>query len=199
MADDPGYIREFKAFVRGDLTYQDLPAIEAELYGANDRARAVMLGAVTETALTIFVKHATRPTFNRDDNRLLFDFNGPLGTFSAKILVAYAFNLFGPDTRHDLDLIRLLRNQFAHSRKSFNFEMAPVANVCAHLKAPDSAGAFIPFGYPNSVSHEELPAASDKKHPRTRYIMTCHIVADRLPRNSRPPMAGDTWPIPDMP
>ena len=199
MTTDPSYVRDFKAFVRGDLTYDDLPAVETELYGTNDRARGVLLAAVTENALTIFVRHALREEINSDDRRLLFDQNGPLGTFSTKILVAYAFKLFGPDTRHDLDLIRLLRNQFAHSRKSFTFEAPVVARVCDHLRSPDAAGAFIPHGYLNSVPQVELSAASDKKHPRTRFIMACHIVADRLLRNSRPPMAGDMWPIPGLP
>jgi hypothetical protein len=199
MTADPAYIREFKAFAREDLTYHDLPSVEAELYGANDRARGVLLAAVTENALTIFVRHALRETLNSDDSRLLFDLNGPLGSFSAKILVSYAFKLFGPDTRHDLDLVRLLRNQYAHSRKSFTFEMAPVAKVCAHFRAPEAPGSFIPFGYLKSVMDEELPAAQDKKHPRTRYIMTCHTIADRLLRNSRPPLAGDMTPVPDLP
>lgn len=198
MPTDPAYIREFKAFVREDLSYEDLPTVEAEIYGSSDRARAVMLGAVAENALTIFVKYAARQALNSDDKRQLFDFNGPLGTFSSKILVAYAFNLFGPDTRHDLDLIRILRNEFAHSRRSFNFEMSAVKNVCNHLKAPDSPRAFIPHGYLSSVTDKELKDASDKKHPRTRYIMTCHIIAERLLLNARPPMAGDMWPAPEL-
>jgi hypothetical protein len=181
---DPKYIRDLKTFTRGDVTVADLVRLEAEIYGANDRARAVMLGAVVETSLEIFLRNKTRPTLNSDDNRQLFDFRGPLGDFASKTLLAYAFNMFGPDTRHDLDLVRLLRNEFAHSRKSFDFTTPAIAAVCAQFRAPDAPGAFIPRRWLETVPHEELANASDKNHPRTRYIATCHILAERLLSNS---------------
>lgn len=109
MPDDPAYIRNFKQFTRAELTFADVPEFEKETFGGNDRARAIMLASVAETALEIFVRHKLRPTFSSDDSRLLFEFNAPLGPLSAKILVPYAFNRYGPDTRHDLDLIRILR------------------------------------------------------------------------------------------
>jgi hypothetical protein len=92
MPSEPIYIRKFKAFARGNPTFADLPKLEAEVYGANDRARAVMLGAIVETSLEIFLRNKTRPSLNADDCRLLFDFRGPLGDFASKILVGYAFN-----------------------------------------------------------------------------------------------------------
>jgi hypothetical protein len=198
MPTEPTYIRNFKAFTRGDLTFADLPKLEDELYGSNDRASAVMLAAVVETSLEIFIRSKIRPTFNSDDMRLLFDFRGALGDFASKTLIAYSFNFFGPDTRHDLDLIRVMRNEFAHSRRSFDFEAPAVTAVCQYLRAPDSVGAFIPHGYLASVRHEELAAASDKTHPRTRYIMTCHIVSERLLRNAGSVALNGIAP-PDLP
>jgi hypothetical protein len=81
----------------------------------------VMLGSVLEVNLTIFVQSKLRPSLNADDRRRLFDFSGLIGTFGAKTMIGYAFNWFGPDTRHDVELIRTMRNEFAHSRKSFRF------------------------------------------------------------------------------
>src|SRR5579859_3122373 len=43
MAVDPAYIRNFKALARGGISEADLAAIERELYGGSDRARAVLL------------------------------------------------------------------------------------------------------------------------------------------------------------
>lgn len=183
MPAEPKYIRDFKAFTRGDPTIADLASLEAEIYGTNDRARAVMLGAIVEISLQRFLKNKTRPTLTSDDGRLLFDFRGPLGDFASKTLIAYAFNMFGPDTRHDLDIVRVMRNEFAHSRKSFNFTTPQVAAVCAELKAPNSTGGFIPMRWLEAVSEDELGEASDKCHPRTRYISTCHILAERLLSN----------------
>jgi hypothetical protein len=184
MPSEPAFIRNFKALSRGDITVADLATVEAELYGGSDRARAVLLASFVENALQTFLQAQLRPTFTAEYHRLLFGANAPISSFSAKILVAYAFNWYGPDTRYDLDLIRELRNGFAHSRSSFTFETKEVAAVCKQLRAPESPGAFIPRGYLEFVSHEELREASDKTHPRTRFIMTCHTVSHRLLSNS---------------
>lgn len=180
MPAEPKYIRDFKSFTRGEPTMADLASLEAEIYGTNDRARAVMLGALVEVALQQFLHNKTRPTLTSDDGRSLFDFRGPLGDFASKTLVAYAFNMFGPDTRHDLDLVRVMRNEFAHSRKSFDFTTPAVAAVCAQLRAPDAPGAFIPHRWMAAAEEDELENASNKNHPRTRYVSTCHILAERL-------------------
>jgi hypothetical protein len=198
MRSDARYVKDFYDFTQGPLTFADLPQLEAEIYGGNDRARAVMLGSMVETALHTFLRKHTRPSLTKTDDQLLFDYRGPLGTFSAKILVGYTFNLYGPNTRHDLDLIRIMRNQFAHSRKSFDFESPAVAAVCAQLRLPDQPGAFIPAGYLGIVPHEELPKARDKAHPRTRFIMTCHVIADRLLRNVGEIKTGGFDPVPDL-
>jgi hypothetical protein len=183
MPREPAYIRTFKTFAKGNPSFGDLPNIEAEVYGGNDRARAVMLSAILETSLEIFIRNKTRPSLNADDTSRLLDQSGLLGDFGAKILAGYAFNFYGPDTRHDLDLIRILRNGFAHSRIHFQFTTSEVAGVCSQLRAPDSAGAFIPHAWLRLASKDDLSDAADTKHPRTRYVMTCHIIAERLLSN----------------
>jgi DNA-binding MltR family transcriptional regulator len=137
MADPPAYIRNLRDFTRGTITPDDLPRLEAEIYGTNDRASAVMLGAIVENAVGALIKSLMRPDINADVRHALFDHNGPLGTFSSKTATAYAFGGIGPVTRHDVDLIRELRNEFAHSRKSFGFEQEEVAAVCAKLQLPN--------------------------------------------------------------
>jgi hypothetical protein len=174
MASDPAYIREFKRFAQGQPTAADLKQLEEELYGSSDRASAVMLASFTEAALERFLRSKVRPTYSSDDMRRLFEFSGILGSFGAKITAGYAFNWFGPETRHDLDLIRLLRNEFAHSRRSFGFMDAPVSAVCAHLLSPDWPGSRIPMGsLERAVDREEI----DKTHPRTRYRSACHTIS----------------------
>src|SRR5206468_13039259 len=110
----------------------------------NDLASAVMLGAIVENAVAASVKSLMRPDINADIRRALFDHNGPLRTFSSKTATAYAFGGIGPVTRHDIDLIRELRNEFAHSRKSFDFNQKEVADVCAKLELPNRAEAIVP-------------------------------------------------------
>jgi len=79
-----------------------------------------------------------------------------------------------------LDLIRLLRNEFAHSRKPFGFDTPEVKAVCGKLKIPDLPDANIPHGFLERVPFEQLKAASDISNPRTRYISACHNLSYRL-------------------
>jgi hypothetical protein len=198
MREDARYITDFHDFTKGPLTAEDLPRLELEIYGQNDRARAVMFGSLVENALRTFLRKHQRSSLTKTDDRSLFDYRGPMGTFSAKILIGYTFNLYGPNTRHDLDLVRIMRNEFAHSRKSFDFESPAVAAVCAKLRIPDAPGTFIPADYLNIVPHEELPKASNKSHPRTRFIVACHETAIRLLHNFGEIKTGGFDPVPDL-
>jgi hypothetical protein len=62
-------------------------------------------------------------------------------------VVAYAFKLIGSITRADLDLIKFLRNEFAHSRLPFDFKTPEVRAVCDQLKIVEVPGITIPHGY----------------------------------------------------
>jgi DNA-binding MltR family transcriptional regulator len=44
----------------------------------------------------------------------LFEYRGPLGDFSSKIDMSYAFGLISKDEHHDLHIIRKIRNTVAH-------------------------------------------------------------------------------------
>ena len=51
MPREPTYIRNFKAFAGDDQRSPIYQSLKNEIYGANDRARAVMLGTVLVTSL----------------------------------------------------------------------------------------------------------------------------------------------------
>ena len=44
----------------------------------------------------------------------LFEFNGSFGTFGARIKGAYCLGLISQDEYHNLEIIREIRNEFAH-------------------------------------------------------------------------------------
>ncbi len=181
MVDDPAYVRAFKDFVGGDLTIKELPELEAEVHGLSDRASAILLGSILESSLTTFLSRKLRPELNKKERKRLFDYEGPLGTLSAKIMLAYAMELIGPVTRHDLDLIRLLRNGFAHSRRHIDFDTPQTAAVCKHLKYPDLPGAFMQFTSLERAAAELGKA--DLAKSGTRYRIACHTISSRLIKN----------------
>lgn len=59
----------------------------------------------------------------RDDEtwRSLTDERGPFRSFSTKITMGHALGIYDDKIRNDLDLVRTIRNAFAHSRKLLDF------------------------------------------------------------------------------
>jgi DNA-binding MltR family transcriptional regulator len=180
MSDDPAYIRDFKKYARSDPTIKDLDVLEKELYGANDRAVAIMLGAFMESALTKYLKTRFRQDMNSDERRAIYDYEGPLGTFSAKTSIAYAIHAIGPITRSDLDHIRIIRNEFAHSRKHMKFSDAETTAVCQHLQTPNLEDSQVPIKGFMTADEPEWGAYSDLTNPQNRYRSAVHTIAHKM-------------------
>lgn len=174
---DPTYLKDVKKFGSEEPTPKDLKKLEAELYSGPDRAAAVVLASLVERSIGRLLQMNMR-----NGSKDLLEPERPIGTFAAKIQIAYAFNLIGPITRHDLTIIRTLRNQFAHSRRPIRFSTPVVKIACGHLQLPDQPGVFISFRMLNSVPHRRLKAAADRSHPRTRFFTACNEIAQRIYR-----------------
>jgi len=110
----------------------------------------------------------------------LVKYEGAVGTFASKIVVAYAFKLVGPITRADLDLVRFLRNEFAHSRMPIDFNTSEVRVVCDEFKLVDFVSTGLPTPYLSLASDAALKGAIDKKNAKTRFITTCHTLCHRM-------------------
>ena len=70
---------------------------------------------------------------SRDVDKLIDGFNAPFGTFSARIAGAYALGLLSDVEFHDLEIIRKIRNDFAH-QITVGFDNMSVAARCGNFK-----------------------------------------------------------------
>ena len=104
----------------------------------------------------------------RDED--LFSNRGPFASFSARIDTAHAFGILGPQTRHDLNLVRRVRNEFAHELKPLDFASGPITGRCTALRLPDEVkgGPFRP------------PPFKKISDPRDRYLFVCSYVMSQL-------------------
>lgn len=124
---------------------------------ADDRTIAVIQAANLENSIQecIAILLNPRPGEKISDGQIkeLFIRDGaPIGTFSAKIKVAHAMEVFGDKTRSDLDRIRAVRNAFAHARKPIKFTTSAVETVCSQLRVQTL------IKRPSEhVYHEDLP------------------------------------------
>lgn len=67
-----------------------------------------------------------------------FDGYGPLSHFSTRIDLAFALGDIDDDTRHDLHVLRTLRNQFAHSTNFVHFDDGAMRRKLAEFRRYDS-------------------------------------------------------------
>ncbi|MFW1774137.1 transcriptional regulator [Acinetobacter seifertii] len=86
----------------------------------SDRGATLSAAAVLEDRLEEIIK-----TFLQDCKssvRLLDGFNAPIGTFSSKILLAHALGLIQDDEFQQIELLRKIRNNFAHTWEYLDFK-----------------------------------------------------------------------------
>jgi hypothetical protein len=176
---DSAYIRAFKELTKAKPGMPDARTTEEEFYGESDRASAILLGSMVESALEVALKSVLRPDMPSDLSQRLFEGDGVMSTFSAKINLGFAFAILGTKAKHDLDLIKLLRNSFAHCRIPLTFETPEVIAVCEHLQIPDTTSKI------DISVHERTPTMirtgtpekGSTKWPRFRFATSCHSLA----------------------
>jgi DNA-binding MltR family transcriptional regulator len=101
------------------------------LIGESDRGCALMAAAYLDERLADLLK-----AYLIDDNSVvsnLFKFNGPFSTFSSRIDGAYTLGLLPKNVRADIQLVRKIRNDFAHVSKPITFEDQPIVSRCQNF------------------------------------------------------------------
>ena len=174
---EPAYVKTFKQYAKTNLNENDLEMAEQEFYGESPRALVILQASLVESALYEAMLSALRPDITSTQTKALFDPDAPLGTFSAKIKIGTATALFGSQTFHDLGLIRIMRNGFAHSLKPLGWETKEVIDLCSHLRLPDSKIRKVPQAYYHLGN---LGVVLKPGHPKTRFVASCHTIAIHL-------------------
>lgn len=122
--------------MRNESKIPDPPEPEEEIFdGINlltrslrdhdDRGLVLSLAAFAEEALGELLKAFMTPS--EATTQLIEGFNAPLGTFSSRIKAAYAIGLITKDQFLDLERLRKIRNEFAHSWKPVDLSKQKIA------------------------------------------------------------------------
>lgn len=160
--------KALRKFTDGEPDLIEQLAAIAELQTSSDRAIAVLAPIQAEEAL----QHALALWFREltsDEYKGLFDMMQPLSSFSAKIRVCYAMGIIGERTRDDLDILRTIRNSFAHSGRTISFDTDEVAAACAHLHAPSL--------WPKGPNDKVWPPTEARKQYRSAAQTIAHILS----------------------
>jgi DNA-binding MltR family transcriptional regulator len=157
-----------------------LNAFAASLQEESDRACAVLGAAMLDEVLGYLIQSAMA----EEAPQSLFEGYGPIASFSARIDISLGLGLISRDERHDLHLIRKIRNAFAHDTDhGLSFASEAIAQRVAELMI---VGAL--------YANPSLPTAADT--PRTRFqievgsltysltgVRGCAIIRPEIPDN----------------
>ncbi len=117
-----------------DQQYSEIINLVAEFENESDRATVILGVAKLDKQLrTLLIKTLHHHTKNDDD---LFDNDSPLSSFSAKIKLSYRLNLIDKNFFDTLNLIRKIRNNFAHEYKNCNLNKGKLKDWTLGLIKP---------------------------------------------------------------
>lgn len=99
----------------------------------NDRGYCLLVVSTLENNIDEVIERQVAH-FNKEDYEAFFDSSGAAGSLSRKIALLQAFKVIGPLTRRNLNIIREIRNAFAHGKLPITFDTAEVKALCEELR-----------------------------------------------------------------
>ena len=109
-----------------------------EIEKSPDRVAAIVAAAIVEDALRWSLNSFLILQISEQEERELFENDGILSSFHAKILMGFALGLFGEAARNDLIKIKNIRNAFAHAPRPLSFDTPEIASECEKLRYIDA-------------------------------------------------------------
>lgn len=102
-----------------------------QLADENDRGVALSAGEMfSELLKELLLSQLSKTKESKD---LIEGFNAPIGTYSSRIKLAYSLSYISENEKKDLECIRKIRNEFAHSWRKVNFRDTKVVAQCKNL------------------------------------------------------------------
>jgi hypothetical protein len=98
--------------------------LSQELHKESDRAALLMGAAWLDEGLLNLLRAHLLPSTTKEDQEL-FEGHGPLATFSARTKVSRRLGLISADFEQAINIIRRIRNKFAHSLETPNLSASP--------------------------------------------------------------------------
>ena len=133
-----------------------------------DRGAALIAAAWLDDALEACIRIAFRPERALADE--LLRTNGPIGSFSARIKLAYMLDLIEPTAMKDLEQIREIRNKFAHGRGDLRFTTPSIKDRCHNLHGAAACRL----------------GGLTLRSPKLKFLITTHFLAQYLMSLTKP-------------
>ena len=169
-----------------------------ELERETDRGAALLAGALIDNFLAALLEAffiETPPTKKgapTEVEKLLYEPNAPLGTFSSRATTAYCLGLISYEDFKDIYLIKDIRNHFAHRLQGYSFSTPSILQKCKRLSITQHLKPSIPipaFDEPRSlfemavaahavrleIKRLEVAAKQKRKSPDAKIIQVVQV------------------------
>ena len=179
----------------------------AGLAKESDRAAGIIAATFVEDRLTRAIKQRLRQSDARKSltSILLADIfrpSGPLGTFSTKNKIGYLLGLYQARFYRELELVKDIRNDFAHSLDTATFDTPSIRDRCAHLKIIEQYVIKLDEFRKMPETPWTTGTSNPQKYlsgPKNRYIYTCaqfSTLLNHMHEGSVSPIRGDGDTLP---
>lgn len=145
----------------------------------SDRSAAIVAASLVEISLQEALLDSFR---NRDEDVIakMFHSSAPLGSFSAKIRLAYLMGVVSEDFHSDLDTMKEIRNRFAHHLSAASFKEQSIRDRTKNFKIvehvatdPKDMGSDDYGKYNTRLAVPDCENAL--QDPRQRYLISAQI------------------------
>ncbi len=127
-----------------DHSLSDLNRFLSLIGTQDDRAVVLSLATFIEDTLgRLLIAYFRNCKATKD---LIVGFNAPLGTLGSRIKAAYSFGLVTQEQYKDMDLLRKIRNEFAHDWEGVTLERNDIKDMAGELSRYTLDGKVIDGG-----------------------------------------------------
>lgn len=161
-------------------SFEQIEELFHELHNVSDRVTAITCAAFLDDMLGAALLDRFVKLGATWKDRIFNSPNAPLSSFYSKAVTGYALGLFGALTYGDLDIIRHVRNQFAHTATPVQFKDEGIAQLCSKLTTPNRINLGLGSPFPLDPG------------PKGRYARTVSGIAQAL-------LTGDDISQPSFP
>lgn len=183
----------FRALGKRRDNWLQLTDLRLQGKSARDRARVLVDAANLDDRLQEAITHRF-VALPKGVRSALFSDEYAIATFKMKTNLAYALGIFGDWALHDLNVIRTIRNGFAHYNTALTLDESSVVEMCRTLVLPDkSKPEFFMFA---NFGADDL--AEQRESGRGRWMvsvwaLTTILALDVIRNDVSPKLPANSW------
>lgn len=118
--------------IREEEKVKEVQKLRKFLLAESDRGCCLLAVSFLENELKLLLSE--KLVGEKKTKEDLFGVNGPLGTFSSKIILSFSIGLLSKSLKNDINSIRKIRNEFGHNYTKIDFNENIIKNSIFSLK-----------------------------------------------------------------